>query len=227
MIKIIKAALIIVWKDLYTEWKTRQIISNMLLFSGLVVVTFSFTFDHSIETVKTLIPGLIWVITIFSGILALNQSFLKENQNENIQGIIISPIDPSSIFLGKIIVNLILVFVVQLISFPALFILFDYHFIGNIYYLMIILFVGTFGFVSVGTFLAAISANSKNSEMLLPVILFPVIVPVVISVVQATKIVLAGQESLSDAISWMHLVTVYDVVTFVLGFILIEYVLEV
>ncbi len=227
MIDLIRAALIIVWKDLYSEWKTRQIISSMLLFSGLVVVTFSFSFDHSKQTVNTLMPGLIWVITIFSGILALNQSFLKENQNENIKGIIIAPIDPTSIYLGKIIFNFIIVFVVQLISIPTLFLLFDYHGTGNVFYLLLILFIGTFGFVSVGTFLAAISANSKNSEMLLPVILFPIIVPIVISVVEMTKIVMSTTESLDNIMSWIHLVTVYDVVTFMLGFLLIEYVLEV
>lgn len=227
MNKILKTALVITSKDLYSEWKTKQIISTMLIFSALVIVTFSFAFDPANNTVKAVIPGLIWVITIFSGILGLNRSFLSEQANESLNGLIMAPIDPSSVYLGKFLSNLVLVILVQIVAVPLLFILFDFKVVGNIGLLVVVLLLGTVGFISVGTFLAALAANSKSSEMLLPIILFPVVSPLVIGAVQATKIILINFENMASAYSWMKLMAAYDLVFFVICFILFEYVLEV
>lgn len=227
MSKIVKTALVITSKDLYSEWKTKQIISTMLIFSALVIVTFSFAFDPANNTVKAVIPGMIWVITIFSGILGLNRSFLGEQANDSLNGLIVAPVDPSSVYLGKFLSNFLLVILVQIVAVPLLFILFDFKILGHIGLLIIVLLLGTFGFISVGTFLAALSANSKSSEMLLPIILFPVVSPVLIAAVQATKIILINFENIASAFSWMKLMAAYDLVFFVICFILFEYVLEV
>lgn len=227
MNEILKAALVITRKDLYSEWKTKQIISTMLIFSALVIVTFSFAFDPANNAVKAVIPGMIWVITIFSGILGLNRSFLGEQGNDSLSGLLIAPVDPSSIYLGKFLSNLVLVVLVQIVAIPLLFILFDFKVAGNIGLLFLVLLLGTVGFISVGTFLAALSANSKSSEMLLPIILFPVVSPVVIGAVQATKIILINFENMASAYSWMKLMAAYDLVFFVICFLLFEYVLEV
>lgn len=227
MMEVLRTALVITWKDLYSEWKTKQIISTMLIFSALVIVTFSFAFDPANNTVKAVIPGMIWVITIFSGILGLNRSFLSEQANDSMNGLIVAPIDPSSVYLGKFFANLVLVLLVQIVAVPLLFILFDFKMVGNLGLLIVIMFLGTVGFISVGTFLGALSANSKSSEMLLPIILFPVVSPVVIAAVQATKIILINFENIASAYSWMKLMAAYDLVFFVICFILFEYVLEV
>jgi heme exporter protein B len=224
---IIRHALIIAQKDLYSEWKTKQTISTMLIFSGLVILVFSFAFDPTNNTMKAVLPGVLWVIIVFAGILGLNRSFLSEQKNDNIQGLIVSPVEPCSLYLGKMIANLILLFVVEIVSIPFLFLLFDFRWMGSLSFFILIILIGTFGFVSIGTFLAALAANSQTSEMLLPIILFPVVSPVLIGVVQATKIVLTNIEKLDSAISWMQLIAAYDVIFFVLCFLLIEYVLEV
>ncbi|WP_280772239.1 heme exporter protein CcmB [Salipaludibacillus daqingensis] len=222
-------AMAIAWKDLYAEWKTKQTITTMLIFSGLVIVTFSFAFDPSNQAVSALVPGMIWVITIFSGILGLNRSFMQEKQNDHLHGLMVAPVDPSAIYLGKCMANLVFVLLVQLISVPLLFLLFDFHVItgvGLIYFVMIV-FLGTFGFIAVGTLLAALATHSKSSEMLLPILLFPLVTPIVIAAVQATRIVLVDQEGVSAALSWMQLMAAYDVIFFVVGFLLFEHVLEV
>lgn len=224
---LLKAAFIIAGKDLYSEWKTKQVVTTMLIFSGLVIVTFSFAFDPSNNAVRAIIPGLIWVITIFSAILGLNRSFLSETKNDNLYGMIVSPTDPSSIYLGKVIANFVFVLIVQLLSIPALFLLFDFHFMGNLPLFLGVVLLGTFGFISVGTFLAGLAANSRSSEMLLPILLFPLVSPVIIAAVQATKILLIDIEQIASAISWMQLMGAYNVIFFVLCFILFEYVLEV
>ncbi|NDI33822.1 heme exporter protein CcmB [Chengkuizengella sediminis] len=224
---LIKAALAITWKDLYAEWKTKQVFSTMLIFSGLVIVTFSFAFDPTNNTVRAVIPGMIWVITIFAGILGLNRSFISEQYNDSLHGLIVSPIDPSSIYLGKFLSNFIIVLFVQMITIPLLFILFDYKMNGNLLLFLIVLFLGSVGFICVGTFLAALSANSRSSEMLLPIILFPVISPIVIAAVQSTRIILIQVEEIESLFSWISLMAGYDLLFFVFCFFLFEFILEV
>lgn len=227
MNNLFKAAFIIAGKDLYSEWKTKQVVTTMLIFSGLVIVTFSFAFDPSNNAVRAIIPGLIWIITIFSAILGLNRSFSSETKNDNLYGLIVSPTDPASIYLGKVMANFLFVLIVQLISIPVLFLLFDFRFFGNFLLFIAVVILGTFGFIVVGTFLAGLAANSRSSEMLLPILLFPIVSPVIIAAVQATKILLIDIEQIASAVSWMQLMGAYNIIFFVLCLILFEYVLEV
>lgn len=215
----------IAWKDLSNELKTKQTIGMMVIFSSLVILVFSFAFDPTNNMVKAVIPGLVWLITIFSGILGLNRSFLSEHENDCLTGLRSAPIDPSSIYLGKVLANFIVVTVVQVISIPVLFILFDYRFLGAILWFMLIVIVGTFGFIIVGTFLAALAANAKNSEMLLPVLLLPLLSPLMIAAVQGTRIVLENHD-ISDAISWLQLMAAYDLLFLAACFFLFEFIME-
>jgi heme exporter protein B len=223
----IKTAFLLAKKDLYSELKTKQVLTTMIIFAGLVILVFSFAFDPANNTTKAVIPGVIWVIVVFSGILGLNRSFLSEQRNDTMQGLLIAPMDAPSIFLGKFLANFTMMLVVELVSIPFLFLLFDFKIIGSIPYFILIMFIGSFGFISIGTFLAALAANSKSSEMLLPLLLFPVTSPILIGVVQATRIILTNMEKFSSALAWIQLVSAYDVIFFVLCFLLIEYVLEV
>ncbi|MBP2241493.1 heme exporter protein B [Cytobacillus eiseniae] len=218
-------ALTIAGKDLRNEWKSKQTIGMMIIFSSLVILIFSFAFDPTNNTVKAIIPGLIWVITIFAGLLGLNRSFIAENENDSLTGLKVAPIDPSSIFLGKVLTNLVLVTTVQIISIPMLFLLFDYRFHGQIIWFLLIVLIATIGFIVIGTFLAALAANAKNSEMLLPVLLLPLLSPLMIAAVQATRIVLE-QEGIADAISWLQLMVGYDLLFFAACFFLFEFLME-
>lgn len=224
---IFSTALILAKKDLYSELKTKQILVTQIIFAALVIVIFSFAFDPANNTTKAVIPGVIWVIIVFSGILGLNRSFISEQRNDTIQGLLVAPMEASSIYLGKFIANFVMILVVEIVSIPFLFLLFDFKFSGSIPYFILVVFIGSFGFIAVGTFLAALAANSKSSEMLLPLLLFPVTTPILIGVVQATKIILTDMDKLSSALAWTQMVTAYDVIFFVICFLLIDYVLEV
>jgi heme exporter protein B len=223
----LKPALLLAKKDLYSEFKTKQVMVTMAIFAGLVILVFSFAFDPQNNTTRAVIPGVIWVIIVFSGILGLNRSFISEQRNDTMQGLLIAPMDASSIYLGKMMANLAMMLIVELVSLPFLFLLFDFKLMGSLSYFILVLFLGTFGFISIGTFLAALAANSKSSEMLLPLLLFPITSPILIGAVQSTKIILTNIEKLPNAIAWMQLIGAYDVIFFVLCFLLIEYVLEV
>lgn len=223
----LRAAFLLAQKDLFSEWKTKQILVTQIIFAGLVIVVFSFAFDPSNNTTKAVIPGVIWVIIVFAGILGLNRSFISEQRNDTMQGLMVAPIEASSIFLGKFIANFIMILIVEIVSIPFLFLLFDFKFLGSLPYFILVIFVGSFGFVSIGTFLAALAANSRSSEMLLPLLLFPITSPILIGVTQATRIILSDMSKLSSALAWMQMVTAYDVIFFVVCFLLIDYVLEV
>ncbi|MGV2941761.1 heme exporter protein CcmB [Mesobacillus sp. LC4] len=225
MISIIRDAWTIASKDLSNEIKTKQTIGMMVIFSSLVVLIFSFAFDPTNNMVKAVIPGLVWLITVFSGILGLNRSFLSEHENDALTGLRSAPIDSSSIYLGKVLANFILVTAVQLVSIPVLFLLFDYRFFGKVSWFILVVIIGTLGFIIVGTFLAALSANAKNSEMLLPVLLLPLLSPLLIAGVQATRIILEN-EVIADASSWIRLMAAYDLLFLAACFFLFEFIME-
>jgi heme exporter protein B len=223
----LRTAFLLAQKDLFSEWKTKQILVTQIIFAGLVIVVFSFAFDPANNTTKAVIPGVIWVIIVFAGILGLNRSFISEQRNDTMQGLLVAPMEASSIFLGKFIANFTMILIVEIVSIPFLFLLFDFKFLGSIPYFMLVVFVGSFGFIAIGTFLAALAANSKSSEMLLPLLLFPITTPILIGVTQATRIILTDMSKLPSALAWTQMVTAYDVIFFVVCFLLIEYVLEV
>ncbi|MBT2734388.1 heme exporter protein CcmB [Bacillus sp. ISL-7] len=222
-----RTALLLAKKDLYSELKTKQIMVTQIIFAGLVIVVFSFAFDPANNTTKAVIPGVIWVIIVFAGILGLNRSFISEQRNDTMQGLLVAPMEATSIYLGKFLANFSMMLIVELVSIPFLFLLFDFKFFGSIPYFILVVFLGSFGFIVIGTFLAALAANSKSSEMLLPLLLFPITTPILIGVVQATRIILTNMEKFSSAVAWIQLVTAYDVIFFVVCFLLIDYVLEV
>ncbi|MFB5195516.1 heme exporter protein CcmB [Neobacillus sp. KR4-4] len=224
---IFRTALLLAKKDLYSELKTKQIMVTQIIFAGLVIVVFSFAFDPANNTTKAVIPGVIWVIIVFAGILGLNRSFISEQRNDTMQGLLVAPMEAASIYLGKFLANFTMMLIVELVSIPFLFLLFDFKFYGSLPYFILVVFLGSFGFIAIGTFLAALAANSKSSEMLLPLLLFPITTPILIGVVQATRIILTNMEKFSSAVAWIQLVTAYDVIFFVVCFLLIDYVLEV
>lgn len=222
-----KTAFLLAKKDLYSELKTKQVLATMIIFAGLVILVFSFAFDPANNTTKAVIPGVVWVIIVFSGVLGLNRSFISEQRNDTMQGLLVAPMEAASIYLGKFLANFTMILIVEIVAIPFLFLLFDFHMLGSIPYFILILFIGSFGFISIGTFLAALAANSKSSEMLLPLLLFPITTPILIGVVQATRIILTNMEKLSSALAWAQLISAYDVIFFVLCILLIDYVLEV
>jgi heme exporter protein B len=222
-----RSALLLAKKDLLSELKTKQIMVTQIIFAALVIVVFSFAFDAANNTTRAVIPGIIWVIIVFAGILGLNRSIVSEQRNDTMQGLLVAPMPSASIYLGKFFANFAMMLIVELVSIPFLFMLFDFKMSGSIPYFILVIFMGSFGFVSIGTFLAALASNSKSSEMLLPLLLFPITSPILIGVTQATRIILSDMSKLSSALAWTQMVTSYDLIFFVVSLLLIDYVLEV
>lgn len=220
-----KAALI-AWKDLRAEFRTKETLSGMLIFAFLIVVIFGFAFDPSRAALREVMPGIIWVGFFFAAELGLARSFTSEKASDCLLGLMLAPVDRSAIYFGKVASNWILVSIMEAVSLPIFLALYDFHFSGPWWLLVAAVLAATFGFVAAGTFLAALAANSRTSEILLPILLFPIVVPVVIAAVEITRAVFAGGGGEMVG-TWFKVLGVYDIVFLTIPFLLFEYVLEV
>ncbi|WP_407282536.1 heme exporter protein CcmB [Methanolobus sp. WCC1] len=219
-----KKSLYIAAKDLRSEFRTKQMLNSMLIFSLIVIVIFSISFGDVLsqtELVGKLAPGILWVAFTFAGTLGLSRSFAGEMENGCLEGLKLSPIDRSSIYIGKTISNAVLMFIVELLTIPIFIVLFNYN-ISGIPGLALVIFLGTFGFVSVGTLLSALSASTRAREIMLPVLLLPLIIPVIIPAVMATGSILTDG-GIGSIASELRLLVVYDLIFFVVGQLVFEY----
>ncbi|MBI3584803.1 MAG: heme exporter protein CcmB [Nitrospinae bacterium] len=215
----------IVWKDIRAEIRTKEIFSSMFIFSLLVLVIFNFSIDLLEVNPLDIAQGVLWIAFTFSGILGLNRSFLFEKENDCLQGLMLTPIDRSAIYFGKMLGNLIFMLIMEAIAVPIFVVLFNIGIYDKIISLAIVIILGTLGFVTVGTLFSAMSVNIKAREVMLPILLFPIVVPVIIASVKSTGAILTGKP-FDDIISWLKLIAVFDVVFLVVSFLSFEYIIE-
>ena len=215
----------IVWKDIRAEMRTKEIFSSMFIFSLLVLVIFNFSIDLLEVNPLDIAQGVLWIAFTFSGILGLNRSFLFEKENDCLQGLMLTPIDRSAIYLGKMLGNLVFMLIMEAIAVPIFVVLFNIGIYDKIISLAIVIFLGTLGFVTVGTLFSAMSVNIKAREVMLPILLFPIVVPLIIASVKSTGAILTGKP-FDDIISWLKLIAVFDVVFLVVSFLSFEYIIE-
>jgi len=219
----IRKALLITWKDVLSEIRTREIISSVLFFSILVVVIMNFAFSGGPEEILSIAPGILWITFSFAGIISLNHSFMMEKQESCIEGLLVCPISREMIYTGKMAGNLIFMLIVELITMPVFSVLFNISvFLPEVVF---IVFLTTVGFASVGTLFSAMAVNTKAKEMVLPILFFPVITPLIISAVNATGVILNG-ESWSGISSWLTMIIAFDVVFLVTSYLTFSFIVE-
>jgi heme exporter protein B len=199
----------------------------MIIFSLLVIIVFSFSFGDvlgNLELITQIAPGILWISFIFAGMLGLSRSFAGEKEEGCLDGLKLCPTERTALFTGKVISNSVLMFIIELITIPLFIVLFNYSIVG-IPNLVVIILLGTLGFMFVGTLLSALTVNTRTREILLPVIIFPVILPVIISSVVATSKILAGGE-FSDITGEGQILAVYDIIFFIVAQLGFDYVIE-
>ena len=215
----------LLWKDLVLEWRGREILTAMVVFSMLVAVVFNFAFSPSPADAARLLPGMLWVTLAFASTLGLSRSLVLEQDHGAIEALRLFPFDPSLIYVGKLLANLLYLLVVEALVLPALAAIAGIPLLGSAVPLVLILVLGSIGLVAVGTIFSAMSVNTHIREVLLPVLMFPLATPVLISGVRAMLGVLAG-ESLSAVLPGLRILVVFDVVFLVVGYVIFEFVLE-
>ncbi len=225
MVDFLEKVWLIVWKDLVTELRTKEMFSAMFIFSLLVIVIFNFAFDPGASYLMDVAPGILWVAITFAGTLGLNRSFINEQENSCLQGLMLAPIDRGAIFLGKFLGNLLFMLLIELFIFPIFVVFFNISIWAVLPQMVLIALLATTGFASVGTLLAGMSASTKTREVLLPILFFPLVVPVIIAAVKATGRVIKGDPMMQFA-GWLKLLTAFDIIFLVISFLTFEFVIE-
>jgi heme exporter protein B len=212
-------------KDLLVELRTKDSLNAMLFFGIVVLVIFNFALESVRDNIRMAVPGVLWVSFAFSGTLGLNRMFAVEKENSCLQGLLMLPIDRGILYLGKMLAATVFMLVTEFVIFVFSLVFFNLTVWREIPYLVLVFFVGTLGFTAVGSLLSAISVNTKMREVLLPLILFPVILPILVNAVEATSIILNAAEYSGLQLP-LTIMTVFTVVFGTISYLLFDYVLE-
>ena len=218
-----KNAMVIAWKDVLSEMRTREIVFSVVVFTLLVVFIFNFAFASNQQDASMLAPGIIWATFAFAGVLSLNRSFIMEKEEGCLEGLMISPISREAIYVGKLLASLLFMLIVEAIALPAFAMFFNLDIFSV--QLITVTVLTTLGFVAVGTLFSALAVNTKAREMVLPILFLPVVVPVIISAVKASGLALAG-EPWGEMSSWLQIMAAFDVIFLVVSFLVFGYVVE-
>lgn len=213
----------IFWKDVQAEFRTKDIFTGMLIFALLAVLIFNFAFDLRVEKARQVLPGVLWVSIVFAGMLGLNRSFILEYDRSSLAGILLAPVDRSALYLGKMLGNLVFMIAVEIVLLPIMMVLFNVNVLHPA--LLVFVLLGTVGFAIVGTSFAAMAVNTRAREVMLPVLLLPVLVPVLIAAVKGTANVLDGG-TLSEQVTWLRILGAFDVIFLGIAFMTFDYIME-
>jgi heme exporter protein B len=219
----LRAVAAIAWKDLAAELRSRELLSSMLVFALLVILIFNFALELDVKARSTVTAGVLWVTFAFAGTLGLNRSMAVEKDRGCLDGLLLAPVDRSAIYFGKAISNLAFMFIVEAIVLPVYSVLYNTN-LFNLGLIGVIL-LGSVGYVAVGTLLASMAVQTRTRDVLLPILLFPVIIPVVIAAVKASSGFLQGIET-AELMTWINLLIVYDVIFVAVAFMVFDYVVE-
>jgi heme exporter protein B len=212
-------------KDLLVELRTKDSINAMLFFGVVVLVVFNFALESARDAIREAVPGVLWVSFVFSGTLGLNRMFAAEKENSCLQGLLMVPIDRGILYLGKTLAATVFMLLAEVVIFTFSLLFFNLTVWAEIPYLMLVFFIGTLGFTAVGTLLSAISVNTRMREVLLPLILFPVILPILVSAVEATRIILVTAEYGALKLP-LTIMSTFTIIFGTLAYLLFDFVLE-
>ena len=213
------------WKDLLVERRSKETLNAVLFFALALLFVFQFALDADRERLTAVLPGLLWLAFILSGMLGLGRVFLVERENDCWEGLLLAPGDKSAIYLGKLAGSLALMFTVEAIVLVLFSVFFNVDLAPVLPGLGLVIALGTVGFAALGTLFAAMTAQARARELLFPVLLLPVLVPVLLGTVKATEALLL-REPLADVAHWLKLLVAADVVYVVAGLLTFDFILE-
>ena len=209
---VLQAAWLIAKKDLLVETRSRELVYTTLFFAVSTVMVFAFAFVRQGQPEPTASAGILWVTLTFSGTLALGRAFERERQAETLRGLLLAPVERASIYLGKLLALLILMALVEIVLVPIV-ALFFHAPVGRAPWLLAgLLAAGTIGFAGVGTLFAAMLVRAQSRDVLLPVVLYPMTVPVIVSGVQGTGAIFAAEPNYALAQTCLALLVFFDAV---------------
>ena len=214
--------LIILWKDILSELRTRDIVASVFVFALLVVVIFNFALEPGTQNIEVVAPGILWTAFAFAGILALNRTFVREKDRGCLDGLMLCPVEREVIYVGKMLGSFIFMLAVEVIILPIFCFLLDVP-LSTIPQLILVTVLATIGFVAVGTLFSTIAVNTRAREIMLPVLFLPVVTPVIIAAVESSALVLSDATLAWD---WLGMIIAFDVIFVVVSAFVFEFTLE-
>lgn len=205
----------IIGKDLRREWRTKEILTTTISFAILLMVVFTFAFYQDEETVAFVFPGILWISVVFSGTLAINRTFAQENESGCLRALALAPKTHISLYLAKLAVNLLFMFAFEAVLLPVLAIAFNVNILDVLGWHVLVVGAGTIGFAALGTLVSAMLVHSRLRDVLLPIVLYPLCVPLLIAGVQSSSM-LMGTPDLEGVWDWTRIVLAIDGI-FVMG----------
>ena len=201
------AVLTILWKDVVLELRTKDIVVSALVFALLVIVVFSFAITPTPQTVAFVAPGILWISFTFGGVLGLNRSMALERESGGLHALMLAPVSRDLVFFGKMLGTFLFMLLVEVAVFPIFAVLFNFSLL--LPGLIPVAVLATLAIAAIGTLFAAIAANTRSREVMLPLLFFPVVVPVVIAAVEASTAVLQGDSAFDR---WIPFLLAFDAV---------------
>jgi len=212
MKEFVRAVWLVTRKDLLVETRTREIFLTTVFFALACVLVFAFGFVREGRPVQDAAAGILWIAIAFSGTLALGRAFERERHGETLRALLLAPIDRPALYLGKLLGILILLTAVEILVVPLVALLFQAPLFTHALLMVGLLAAGTVGFAAVGTLFAAMLARARSRDVMLPILLYPITVPVIIAGVRGTAALLAPEADLPMARAWLSMLVFFDVV---------------
>jgi heme exporter protein B len=225
-VKLAREMLLLFRKDLLLELRRHESLVTMFFFGTLLLFVFNFSFELSPARAVELAPALLWLAFLFTGTLGLTQLFEAERGNHCLDALLMSPVDRGAFFLAKTCFNIVLMVLVELVVMPLFWVLFSLPSWQPLPALFLITLLGTVGFSVLGTMLAAITLKARARELLLPLVLFPLMVPVILATIRCMEALLRVGE-LADALPWLRLLIGFDVIFLTVGILIFDWVVDV
>jgi heme exporter protein B len=213
----------LLWKDILLEVRNKDIVVSVLVFSLLVIGVFNFAIDPTPQIVSLVAPGMLWVAFVFGGVLGLTRSFALEKDEGNLHGLMVAPVSRDTIFFGKMLANFLFMLLVEALVFPVFAVLFNFSLLEP--GLVPVAVLATLGIASVGTVFSAMAVNTRAREVMLPVLFFPVALPVMIAAVEATGLVI-GDSGTIGLVRWLSFLAAIDAIFLVVCPFAFHFVLE-
>ncbi len=223
--RFLRQVLTVAAKDLRSELRTKEALNASLAFALVILLLFSFAFDPTAETTREISGGLLWLVFAFSGALLLNRSFARELENDCLDALIASPVPGAALLLGKTTANYVLLLGIEAISLPVFGVFYNVSWTGQPVMLAVVMALASWGISVVGTLFSALTVNLRLRELMLPMLVYPMLIPCLMAAMQLTTALLAGQPIQGDMVAWLRLLVGFDILFTALAVALIDTVL--
>ena len=225
MMRFARQVLVIAAKDLRAEIRTKEAINASAAFALVILLLFSFAFDLDPDTNREIASGLLWLVFAFAGTLLLNRSFARELPNDCLDALVAAPIPGSALFIGKALANYVLLLAIELLSLVVFGIFYNVRWTVQFGQLMIVLALGTWALTIMGTIFSALTVNIRLREVMLPILIYPFLVPALMAAIQLTLGLMKGKPIGPDTAAWLPMLIGFDLIYTAVSVVLVENVL--